>query len=86
MKDLANLLKREIVALLHSFLVLMSRAITIKISEGKEHNRIILVCWLAGLSCKPTFFISRRKTFNQEIDIGSQKRCFYLMSFPQGAD
>ena len=30
------------------------------------------------LSCKPTPFKSKRKTFNQDIDIGSQKICFIL--------
>ena len=46
--------------------------------EGKEHSRIILACWLAGLSCKPTPFKSRRKSFNRDIDTGSQKICFIL--------
>ena len=37
-----------------------------------------IACWLAGLSCKPTPFKSKRKSFNQDIDIGGQKICFIL--------
>ena len=59
MEDLDNLLKREIVSLFFlttEFLILIFRTITSKISEVKKHSRIILACWLAGLSCKPTSF------------------------------
>ena len=44
----------------------------------EKHSRIILACWLAGLSCKPTPFKSKRKSFNWDIDIGRQKICFTL--------
>ena len=44
----------------------------------ENRSRIILACWLAGLSCKPTPFKSKRKSFNRDIDIGSQKICFIL--------
>ena len=44
----------------------------------EKHSRIIFACWLAGLSCKPTPFKSKRKNFIRGIDIGSQKICFIL--------
>ena len=62
MKVLGNLLKREIVSLFF-LTILKFRTITTKISEGKKHSRIILVCWLAGLSCKLTPFRTWEKKF-----------------------
>ena len=59
MNDLDNLLKREIVSWCFLTQELLSFNIQdndVKISEGKKHSRIILACWFAGLSSKPTFF------------------------------
>ena len=87
MKDLGNLLKREIVSLFFLTTELLSFNIQDNDKQGKKHSRIILTCWLAGLSCKPTSFKNLgEKVSNQDIDIGSQKRYFYLGSFPQCAD
>ena len=89
MKDLSNLLKGEIVALFF----LTTEFLSFNIQDNnkqdfrrEKRSRIIFACWLAGLSCKPTPFKSERKSFNRDIDIGSQKRRFYLRSYPQCAD
>ena len=80
MEGLSNLSKREIVSLFF----LTTKFLGFNIQDNKqarfpkEHSRIILACWLAGLSCKPTPFKSRRKSSNREIDTGSQKKCFIL--------
>ena len=66
MKDLSNLLKREVVTLFF----LTTKFLSFNIQDNdkqdfrrEEHSRIILACWLAGLSCKPTPFKSKRKRF-----------------------
>ena len=81
MEGLSNRLKREIVSLFF----LTTEFLSFSIQDNKKQDfrrekltRIILACWLAGLSCKPTPFKSRRKSFNRDIDIGSQKICFIL--------
>ena len=81
MEGLGNLSKREIVSLFFlttEFLNFNIQDNNKQDSEGKKHGRIFLDCWLAGLSCKPTPFKSKRKSFNRDIDIGSQKICFIL--------
>ena len=75
MEGLGNLSKREIVSLFFLTTEFLSFSIQ---DNNKKHSRIILACWLAGLSCKPTLFKSKRKSFNRDIDIGSQKICFIL--------
>ena len=81
MKDLSNLLKREVVTLFF----LTTKFLSFNIQDNnkqdfrrEKRNRIILVCWLAGLSCKPTPFKSERKSFNRDIDTGRQKIRFIL--------
>ena len=81
MEGLSNLSKREIVSLF----LLTTEFLSFSIQDNnkqdfrrEKHSRIILACWLAGLSCKPTPFKFKRKSFNQDIDIGSQKICFIL--------
>ena len=89
MEGLSNLSKREIVSLFF----LTTEFLSFNIQDNnkqdfrrEKRSRIILACWLAGLSCKPTPFKSKRKSLNRDIDIGSQKICFYLKSYPQCAD
>ena len=81
MKDLSNLLKREVVTLFF----LTTKFLSFNIQDNNKQDfrrekrcRIILACWLAGLSCKPTPFKSEIKSFNRDIDTGSQKICFIL--------
>ena len=81
MQGLSNLSKREIVSLF----LLTTEFLSFSIQDNnkqdfrrEKHSRIILACWLAGLSCKPTPFKSKRKSFNRDIDIGGQKICFIL--------
>ena len=81
MKDLSNLLKREVVTLF--FLTTKFLGFNFQDNDKQDfrrekRSRIILACWLAGLSCKPTPFKSKRKSFNRDIDTGSQKICFIL--------
>ena len=82
MKNLSNFLRREVVALFFLTTKFLSFNIQdnkqARFPAGKEYSRIILACWLAGLSCKPRPFKSRRKSFNRDIDTGSQKICFIL--------
>ena len=80
MEGLSNLSKREIVSLF----LLTTEFLSFRIQDNnkqdfrrEKHSRITLACWLAGLSCKPTPFKSKRKSFNQDIDIGGQKICSY---------
>ena len=89
MEGLSNLSKREIVSLFFLTTEFLSFSIQDNNKQDfrrEKRNRIILACWLAGLSCKPTPFKSKRKSFNRDIDKGSQKICFYLRSYPQCAD
>ena len=77
MEGLSNLSKREIVSLF--FLTTEFLSFSIQVNNKQDFRRekrsmIILACWLAGLSCKPTPFKSKRKSFNRDIDIGSQKK------------
>ena len=79
MEGLSNLSKREIVSLF----LLTTEFLSFSIQDNNKQDfrrgsRIILAGWLAGLSCKPTPFKSKRKSFNQDIDIGGQKICFIL--------
>ena len=81
MEGLSNLSKREIVSLF----LLTTEFLSFSIQDNnkqdfrrEKHSRKILACWLAGLSCKPAPFKSKRKSFNQDIDIESQKICFIL--------
>ena len=81
MEGLSNLSKREIVSLF----LLNTEFLSFSVQDNnkqdfrrEKHSRIILACWLAGLSCKPTPFKSKRKSFNRDIDTGSQKICFIL--------
>ena len=81
MGGLSNLSKSEIVSLF--FLTPEFLSFNIQDNDKRDfrrekHSRIILACWLAGLSCKPTPFKSKRKSFNRDIDTGSQKICFIL--------
>ena len=81
MEGLSNLSKREIVSLFFLTTEFLSFSIQDNNKQDfrrEKRSRIILACWLAGLSCKPTPFKSRRKSFNRDIDIGSQKICFIL--------
>ena len=66
MEGLSNLSKREIVSLF--FLTTEFLSFNIQDNDKRDfrrekHSRIILACWLAGLSCKPTPFKSREKKF-----------------------
>ena len=81
MEGLSNLSKREIISLF----LLTTEFLSFNIQDNnkqdfrsEKHSRKILACWLAGLSCKPTPFKSNRKSFNRDIDTGSQKICFIL--------
>ena len=81
MEGLSNLSKREIVSLF----LLTTEFLNFSIQDNnkqdfrrEKHSRIILACWLAGLSCKPAPFKSKRKNFNRDIDTRSQKICFTL--------
>ena len=81
MEGLSNLSKREIVSLF----LLTTKFLSFNIQDNnkqdfrrEKHGKKILACWLAGLSCKPAPFKSKRKSFNRDIDIGSQKICFIL--------
>ena len=81
MEGLSNLSKREIVSLF--FLTTEFLSFSIQDNNKQDFRRdkrrwIILACWLAGLSCKPTPFKSKRKSFNRDIDTGCQKICFIL--------
>ena len=81
MGGLSNLSKSEIVSLF--FLTPEFLSFNIQDNDKRDfrrekHSRITLACWLAGLSCKPTPFKSKRKSFNRDIDTGSQKICFIL--------
>ena len=69
MKDLGNLLKREIVA----FFFLTTQFLSFNI-----HSRIILACWLAGLSCKPTSFKSRKKVLFRTLTLEVRKYVFIV--------
>ena len=64
MEGLSNLSKREIVSLF----LLTTEFLSFNIQDNnkqdfrrEKHSRKILACWLAGLSCKPTPFKSKRK-------------------------
>ena len=73
--------KREIVSLFFLTTKFLSFSIQDNNKQDfrrEKRNRVILACWLAGLSCKPTPFKSKRKKFNRDFDIGSQKICFIL--------
>ena len=81
MEGLSNLSKRKIVSLF----LLTTKFLSFSIQDNNQqdfrrekHSRIILACWMAGLSCKPEPFKSKRKSFNRDIDTGSQKKCFIL--------
>ena len=74
MEGLSNLLKREVVALFF----LTTKFLSFNIQDNKQASRIILACWLAGLSCKPTPFKYKRRSFNRDIDTGSQNQYFIL--------
>ena len=87
MEGLSNLSKREIVSLF----LLTTEFLSFTIQDNnkqdfrrEKHSRIILACWLAGLSCKPAPFKSKRKSFNRDIDTGSQKICFVLSHILNG--
>ena len=59
MKDLDDLLKKEVVSLCFLTTELLSFNIQDNNKQdfrSEKHSRIILACWLAGLSCKPTSF------------------------------
>ena len=78
---MSNLSKRDIVSLFF----LTTEFLSFNIQDNnkrdfrrEDHSRIISACWLAGLSCKPTPFKSKRKSFDRAIDTGSQKICFIL--------
>ena len=81
MEGLSNLSKKEIVSLFLLTTEFLSFSIQNNNKQDfrrEKHSRIILACWLAGLSCKPAPFKSKRKSFNRDIDTGSQKICFIL--------
>ena len=76
---MGDLSKREIVSLFFLNTEFLSFSIQDNNKQDfrrEKHSRIILACWLAGLSCKPTPFKSKIKSFNRDIDIGSQKKMF----------
>ena len=78
MEGLGNLSKREIVSLFFLITEFLSFSIQDNNKQDfrrEKHSGIILASWLA---CKPTLFKSKRKSFNRDIDIGSQKICFIL--------
>ena len=81
MEGLSNLSKREIVSLFLLTTEFLSFGIQDNNKQNfrrEKHSRKILACRLAGLSCKPTPFKSKRESFNRDLDIGSQKICFIL--------
>ena len=84
MRGLGNLSKRETVSLFFLTTEFLSFSIQDNNKQDfrrEKHSRIILACWLAELSCKRTLFKSKRKSFNRDVDVGSQKICFILSHF-----
>ena len=63
MEGLGNLSKREIVSLFFLTTEFLSFSIQDNNKQDfqrEERSRIILACWLAGLSCKPTPFLREK--------------------------
>ena len=64
MEGLSNLSKREIVSLFFLTTEFLSFSIQDNNKQDfrrERRSRIILACWLAGLSCKPTLLNLREK-------------------------
>ena len=64
MEGLSNLSKREVVSLFFLTTEFLSFSIQDNNKQDfrrEKRSRKILACWLAGLSCKPTPFKSKRK-------------------------
>ena len=88
MEGLSSLSKMEIVSLFF----LTTEFLSFRIQDNNKQDflrenrsRVILACWLAGLSCKPTPFKSKRKVLIGTLTLEVRKM-FYLKSYPQCAD
>ena len=80
MEGLSNLSKREIVSLFlltTEFLSFSDQDNNKQDFRRKKHSRIILACWLAGLSCKPAPFKSKRKVLIGTLTLEVRK---YVLS------
>ena len=81
MEGLSNLSKSEVVSLFFLTTEFLSFSIQDNNKQDfrrEKRSRIILACWLAGLSCKPTPFKSKRKNFTGTLTLEVRKYVFIL--------